>query len=96
MRPLLCVLLLTRAARAALPQFQDWSGITAMRYAASASPMLLRLKLRSFMECGADISFLSAFPAESEVVYPPMTFILPECQREVEGITVIDAVVTVG
>ena len=58
--------------------------------------MLLRLKLRSFMECGADISFLSAFPAESEVVYPPMTFILPERQREVEGITVIDAVVTVG
>ena len=49
----------------------------AMRYAASASPMLLRLKLRSFMECGADISFLSAFPAESEVVYPPMTFIKP-------------------
>lgn len=68
----------------------------AMRYAASASPVLLRLKLRNFMECGADISFCSAFPAESEVIYPPQTFILPHRCRELEGITVVDAVVTVG
>ena len=97
----------------------------ALRYAASAAPVLLRLRIKNFMECGADISFCSAFPAESEVppycdrsivkiiteiqpssrgcvarvqvVFPPQTFILPEGRgREVEGITVIDAAVTVG
>ena len=40
----------------------------ALRYAASASPILLRLHTRSFIERGADISFCSAFPDESEVV----------------------------
>lgn len=67
----------------------------ALRYAASASPILMRLKLRSFMERGADISFCSTFPAESEVIYPPQTYMLPECSRTIEGLTVIDAVVTV-
>ena len=42
------------------------------------------------------IAFCSAFPAENEVLYPPQTFILPDGQREIEGVTVVDASVTVG
>ena len=68
----------------------------ALRYAASSSPTLLRLRISNFMQRGADVAFCSAFPAESEVLYPPQTFILPEEQREVEGILVVDAHVTVG
>ena len=68
----------------------------ALRYASSEKPILLRLKLRNFMERGADISFCSAFPAESEVVYPPMTFMLPERIREIDNITVVDAAVAVS
>ena len=69
----------------------------ALRYASSASPVLLRLQLRSFMERGATIAFCSAFPAESEVVYPPMTYVKPVGEaRELGGITVVDAHVTVG
>ena len=68
----------------------------ALRYAASENPVLLRLHVRSFMQRGADVSFCSAFPAENEVLYPPQTFILPSHSREIEGITVVDAEVTVG
>lgn len=39
----------------------------AMRYCASANCVLLRLCTDSFMNRGADISYLSAFPDENEV-----------------------------
>ena len=64
---------------------------------ASFLPDLLKLVTSSFMQRGADISFLSAFPAENEVVYPPMTFVQPFGDaRDIEGVTVVDAHVTVG
>jgi len=59
--------------------------------------VLLRLRVRNFIERGADVAFCSTFPAEHEVIYPPQTFIQPVGEpTEVEGITVIDAAVTVG
>ena len=67
----------------------------ALRYASSAMPMLLRLKVSTFVERGADISFCSAFPAESEVVYPPMTFMLPLYRRDIDNVTVIDVAIRV-
>lgn len=67
----------------------------ALKYALSERPILLRLRMRNFMELGAEIAFLSAFPEENEVVFPPQTFILPERAFEVAGISVIDASVTV-
>ena len=39
--------------------------------------LLLRLFTSSFMVRGPDISFLSAFPAEREILYPPITFLRP-------------------
>ena len=30
------------------------------------------------MQRGADLSFLSAFPAESEILFPPLTFLEPK------------------
>ena len=68
----------------------------AMRYAASDNPMILRLSVENFMQYGAEIAFLSAFPSENEVVYPPLTYIMPTRQRTIEGIVVIDASVTVA
>ena len=49
----------------------------ALQYSASKNPVLLRLATSSFMDRGADISFLSAFPSEKEVLYPPLTFLAP-------------------
>ena len=42
-----------------------------MEYSASKDALILRLNTSSFMERGADISFLSAFPTEKEVLYTP-------------------------
>ena len=50
---------------------------TAVRYAASRSSVLLRLLADSFITRGADISYLSAFPSESEYLYPPLAYLKP-------------------
>ena len=42
----------------------------AVRYSASRSSVLLRMVTKSFIERGADISYLSAFPEEAEVLFP--------------------------
>ena len=55
----------------------------ALRYAAgdsSASSLLFRIHTRSSMERGADISFLSAFPAEREFLYPPLLYLQPTAE----------------
>ena len=67
----------------------------AIQYSASSASVLLRLRTTSFMARGADISFLSAFPAESECLFPPLTYLQVTEQNEVTvsgaTFTVIDA-----
>ena len=48
-----------------------------MKYAASADSILFKLQTNSFMDRGADLQYLSAFPAEAEVLFPPLTFLRP-------------------
>ena len=45
----------------------------AMQYSASKKALLLRIRTRNFMVRGPTISFLSAFPAEEEFLFPPLT-----------------------
>lgn len=45
--------------------------------ATSASPLIFKYVTSSFMERGADISFLSVYPEEKEVLYPPLTYLEP-------------------
>ena len=54
-------------------------------YAKSSSPLLLRIKVDSPMELGADIQWLSMFPGESEVLYPPLTFLKPMFRQAIRG-----------
>lgn len=50
----------------------------AVQYAAGAqSSLIFKLRTDSFMQRGASIGFLSAFPAEEEVLYPPLTYLKP-------------------
>eukprot|EP00322_Chrysochromulina_rotalis_P000749 CAMPEP_0115871198 /NCGR_PEP_ID=MMETSP0287-20121206/22738_1 /TAXON_ID=412157 /ORGANISM="Chrysochromulina rotalis, Strain UIO044" /LENGTH=982 /DNA_ID=CAMNT_0003325983 /DNA_START=223 /DNA_END=3171 /DNA_ORIENTATION=- len=49
----------------------------AVRYSHSHHPLLLKVSTSSFMERGADIAFLSAFPGEEEVCFPPLTYLKP-------------------
>ena len=44
----------------------------AVGYALSPNSLLFKIRTASFMQRGADISFLSAFPAEAEFLYPPL------------------------
>ena len=39
----------------------------------SESPLLFKLRTGSFMDRGASVNFLSAFPAEDECLFPPLT-----------------------
>ena len=39
--------------------------------------LLLKFKLDNIKQFGADVSWLSAFPTEEEILYPPLTFLQP-------------------
>ena len=50
----------------------------ALLYSAKSEKRLLtKVKTASFMECGAAIQYLSAFPDEVEYLYPPLTYLQP-------------------
>ncbi len=49
----------------------------AIRFAASNCPLILRIEAENFMARGADVAFLSVFPREREVLYPPLTYLQP-------------------
>jgi len=69
---------------------------TAIRYAVSAVPLLLKLRTSNFVERGVSLAFLSVFPEETEVCFPPLTYLSftgKVAQHTVDGceITVIEA-----
>jgi hypothetical protein len=56
----------------------------ALNYSDGAEARLLfKLTTNSFLERGADLQFLSAFPGEVEFLYPPLTFLDPTGNEEV-------------
>jgi hypothetical protein len=54
-------------------------------YAKSEQPLFFRLVSDSFMNCGIDIRWLSVYPDEAEVVYPPLTFLQYLGQRPIKN-----------
>jgi hypothetical protein len=54
-------------------------------YAKSEQPLVFRLVSDSFMTCGIDISWLSIYPNEAEVLYPPLTFLQYLGQRPIKN-----------
>ena len=57
--------------------FNNGNLVEGVNYAASADSILFKLQTNSFMDRGADLQYLSAFPAEAEVLFPPLTFLRP-------------------
>jgi hypothetical protein len=49
----------------------------AIKYSASTSGIVMRLATESAIERGADVSYLSAFPGEKEVLFPPLCYLQP-------------------
>jgi hypothetical protein len=44
-------------------------------YARSQQPLVFRVISEGFMSRGADISWLSVYPGEAEILYPPLTYL---------------------
>ena len=55
--------------------------------ASSGTSLLFRIRTRSSMERGAEISFLSAFPAEAEYLYPPLLYLQPSARGTAVTVT---------
>ena len=51
----------------------DDAAQVALEYSAAAHSLLLKLRTDSFMGRGASVGFLSCFPTEAEVLFPPLT-----------------------
>ena len=49
----------------------------AAQYSASAESLLFKFRIATFMQFGAELQWLSAFPAEAEVLFPPLTYLQP-------------------
>jgi hypothetical protein len=49
-----------------------------------ANPLLLRVQSNSLFNCGADIQWLSMYPEEREVLFPPLTYLRPMGEPVVE------------
>ena len=60
----------------------------AVRYALSRRSLLFRVTAPSFMQAGADLSFVSAFSAEQEMLYPPGTYLRPTGQDQIVDLNV--------
>ena len=56
--------------------------------------LLFKIRVPNALKHGADLSWLSAFPCESEVLYPPLTFLQPcgkiqEIKSKISGASLI-------
>ena len=49
----------------------------AVRYSLSRHSLLFKLVCPNFMAIGAELNWLSAFPGEAEVLFPPLTYLQP-------------------
>ena len=56
----------------------------AIRYTqgAGGKAVLLRLFTELSLQSGCDLSFLSCFPNEKEVLFPPLTFLMPKPRKK--------------
>ena len=54
----------------------------AVRYCLSPKSLLFKLVSPGFMTTGADVRWISAFPGEAEILYPPLTYLKPSGRKE--------------
>jgi hypothetical protein len=54
-------------------------------YAKSKQPLLFRLQTDDFLNRGADISWVSFYPSEKEILYPPLTYLRPVSRKKIEN-----------
>ena len=55
----------------------------AVRYSLSRQSLLLKIVSPNFMTTGAELQWLSAFPGEAEILYPPLTYLKPTGRTDI-------------
>ncbi len=55
----------------------------AVRYCISQQSLIFKIVSTSFMTMGADVQWLSVFPEEAEILYPPLTYLKPTGRTQV-------------
>ena len=59
----------------------------AVRYSLSGKSLIFKIIPGSFMSVGADLQWLSAFPGEAEILYPPLTYLKPTGREDYVNVT---------
>ncbi|KAL3915538.1 MAG: hypothetical protein SGPRY_007183 [Prymnesium sp.] len=72
-----------RGGTEASPMSATYDIRIAAKYGLSRSTLLFKIKVTNILQFGADLQWLSAFPGEAEVCYPPLTYLQPTGQMQV-------------
>ena len=74
---------------------------TAVSYGLSRESLIFKIITKNKLQRGADLGFLSAFPTEEEILFPPLTYLQPTGRVQaikVEGynVTVVEVTPTLA
>ena len=56
---------------------------TAVDFCMSANSLIFCIQTKNKLQRGVDLAWISAFPGESEVLFPPLTYLQPTGRRQV-------------
>jgi hypothetical protein len=56
---------------------------TAATYSISRESLIFKIVTKNKLQRGADLQWVSAFPAEAEILYPPLTYLQPTGRKQV-------------
>jgi hypothetical protein len=56
---------------------------TAATYSISRESLIFKIVTENRLQCGADLQWVSAFPTEAEILYPPLTYLQPTGRKQV-------------
>lgn len=54
----------------------------AATYGVSNHSLLFKIRVSNFLQNGAELQWLSAFPGEAEVCFPPLTYLQPTGRKQ--------------
>jgi hypothetical protein len=56
---------------------------TAASYSISKESLIFKITTENQLQRGADLQWVSAFPGEAEILYPPLTYLQPTGRKQV-------------
>ncbi len=56
---------------------------TAVSYSISKESLIFKIVTKNKLQRGADLEWLSAFPTEKEILFPPLTYLQPTGRTQV-------------